>query len=222
MELETLQQHWDALHALPRFRPRYPNEHVVRFLMTHFAVEERATCRILDIGVGGGRHTRLLCELGFQAFGVDISTEGLFQTERMLQEAGFSAELCRAEMTQLPFPDHWFHGAISAGVFCYADNEALPRAVAELHRVLRPDGVAFVILRSDRDYRYGKGDPLAPHTFRLTIEETNEYGLVQRFLPEEEVAPLFAAFREVRYELTETTFDARRKRNSDWLITVRK
>lgn len=222
MESATQQQHWDALHTQPRFRPRYPNEHVVRFLMANFAPEDRAHSRVLDIGVGGGRHTRLLCELGFQVIGTDISREGLTQTERLLNASGLQANLQLAEMTSLPFPDASFHGVLSYGVFVYADRAGMAQAVAELHRVLLPDGMAFLMLRSDRDYRCGKGEEIEPGTYRLTIEDTNEFGLIQRFLSEAEVSECFAAFREVDFELTETTFDHRRKYNSDWLITVRK
>ena len=222
MQSTTTQQHWDALHTQPRFRPRYPNEHVVRFLMANFAPEERTHCRLLDIGVGGGRHTRLLCELGFQVFGTDISEEGVAQTERLLRASDLTATLRQAEMTSLPFPSETFNGALSFCVFTYADHAGMAQAVAELHRVLRPDGMAFLMLRSDRDYRCGKGEKIEPGTYRLTIEDTNEFGLVQRFLREEEIPALFADFQDVHFELTETTFDDRRKLNSDWLITVRK
>jgi ubiquinone/menaquinone biosynthesis C-methylase UbiE len=190
--------------------------------MANFAPEDRAHCHVLDIGVGGGRHTHLLCDLGFQVTGTDISAEGLAQTEHLLRDSGLSAELRLAEMTALPFPDASFHGAISYGVYLYADRAGMAQAVAELHRILQPDGMAFIMLRSNRDYRYGKGEEIEPGTFRLTIHDTNEFGLIQRFLSEVEIPALFAAFREVHFERTETTGDDRRKCNSDWLITVRK
>lgn len=190
--------------------------------MAHFAPEERSCCHMLDIGVGGGRHTRLLCELGFRVSGTDISVEGLAQTEQMLREEGYVADLKTADMRELPFLSDTFHGALSYCVYTYADRTGMERAVSELHRVLRPDGMAFLMLRSDRDYRYGKGEEVAPGSFRLTIHDTNEFGLIQSFLREDEVPTLFSAFREVRYELTETTFDNRQKRNSDWLITIQK
>jgi SAM-dependent methyltransferase len=177
---------------------------------------------MLDIGVGGGRHTRLLCELGFQVFGTDISEEGLGQTERLLRAADLPATLRQSEMASLPFASEMFDGALSFCVFTYADRVGMEQAVAELHRVLRPEGMAFLMLRSDRDYRCGKGEEIEPGTYRLTIEDTNEFGLVQRFLREDEIPALFAAFQSVHFELTETTFEDRRKLNSDWLITVRK
>jgi hypothetical protein len=42
------------------------------------------------------------------------------------------------------------------------------------------------------------------------------------FLREEDIAHMFRALAEVRFEKTETTFANRKAVNSDWLIEVRK
>src|ERR1700675_2586280 len=91
-------RHWDGLHVNERFRPIYPSETVVRFLLGRFRkrLQDGDRLRALDIGVGGGRNTRLLCELGFDTFGIDISAEGLKQTEGLLVRLGFKPTLKRA------------------------------------------------------------------------------------------------------------------------------
>jgi len=216
------ERQWDALHASPRFRPRYPNEHVVRFLLGRFPDGERARLRALDVGVGGGRHSKLLSDLGFQAAGVDFSREGLQHARRWLQGSGQATRLCQASMLTLPFGDAVFDAVIAFAVYYYADRAGMRRAVGELRRVLRPDGWGFVALRTDHDYRYGKGVEIEPHTFRLTINDTNEAGCVMHFLTEESVPAMFEGFTELCFERTETTFGSRRQRNSDWLIQVRK
>ena len=213
---------WDALHALPRFRPRYPSEHVVRFLFGHFPDADRGRFRALDIGVGGGRHAKLLADLGFQTAGVDLSSQGLVHARRWLADNGQPARLCQASMFALPFADAVLDAVVSYGVYYYGDRAGMRRAVGELRRVLRPGGWGFVVLRTDGDYRYGKGVEMEPHTFRLTISDTNEAGSVMHFLTEENVPAMFDGFAELRFERTETTFGSRRNRNSDWLIEVRK
>jgi SAM-dependent methyltransferase len=215
-------EHWNTLHSQPRFRPQYPSEHVVRFLMNHFPPEQRLSERALDIGMGGGRHTKLLCELGFQTYGVDISDEGLRHCHAWLDSLHYRATLQRASMGDLPFARGFFDLAISFGVYYYADAAGMARAVAELHRVLARGGRALVVLRTLDDYRYGKGIALEENTFRLEIEDTNECGTVQHFVEASDVPILFQEFSEVQFETTETTFHERRAANSDWLITVRK
>lgn len=220
-ESESL-RHWNRLHTLARFRPRYPLDHVVRFLMSNFPEERRRSLKALDIGVGGGRHIKLLCELGFLAFGIDISDEGLQHCRDWLGTLNYEATLKQASMSDLPFPDNAFDVAISCGVFYYADSAGMQKAIGELHRVLAPGALALVLTRTTDDYRYGKGILLEDNTFRLTIEDTNECGTVGHFLGESDVPAMFSSFSDVRFEKTETTFNERQSVNSDWLITVRK
>ena len=215
-------EHWDNLVRQPRMRPRFPHDHVVRFLMNHFRDADTSALRALDIGVGSGRHTKLLCDLGFQASGVDISAEGLRHCADWLRSARQTATLKQTDMGGLPFPENHFDVAISYGVYNYADAASMKRAVSELHRVLRLGGLAFVMLRTTDDYRVGKGTELETNTYRLEIADTNELATVQHFLSEADVPRVFAAFSELRFEKSETTFNERRRLDSDWLITVKK
>jgi SAM-dependent methyltransferase len=216
-------RHWDALHAEARFRPVYPSEVVVRFL-SRFRGPLRSGLRLksLDIGVGGGRHTRLLCDLGFDTSGVDISMEGLERTRSLLAALGHHADLKKASMADLPFPDDSFDVAVSYGVFNYGRPGEMRQAVSELYRVLKGGGQALVVQRTCDDYRYGKGELLEPDTFLLSISETNEQGTIQNFLSEMALRSSFAGFSRLDYERTETTFACRMAKNSDWLITVEK
>ncbi len=194
-------RHWDGLHANERFRPIYPSDPVVRFLMGRFRQRLKDGFRLsaLDVGVGGGRHTRLLCELGFDTSGIDISAEGLKQTEELLSRLGLHAELKRARMTELPFEENVFDAAISYGVFYYGTADDMRKAIAELHRVLKVGGQAFVVVRTTDDLRYGKGQTLDPDTYMLTISETNEEGTVQHFMSEQAVPAYFAWFSDLAF-----------------------
>jgi SAM-dependent methyltransferase len=211
--------HWDGLHADPRFRPVYASEHVVRFLVRARApFPKQSQLLFLDIGAGAGRHLRLAAEFGFVPFGVDISLAGLVHArERLCESPHF---LALASMTDLPFANNSFHVALSYGSFYYGSAAEMRSAIAEAHRVLISGGMAFVVLRSTDDYRYGKGSELEPRTFRMGIAETNELGTVQHFLRGSDVQDYFSAFARVEFEKTETTFGGRTRINSDWLITA--
>jgi SAM-dependent methyltransferase len=197
---------------------------VVRFLFGRFRkrLQDGERLSALDIGVGGGRNTRLLCELGFDTFGIDVSAEGLKQTEGLLVKLGFKPTLKRAQMTDLPFESNSFDAIISYGVFCYGTAAEMRRAIDEVHRVLKVGGHAFVVVRTTDDFRYGKGQSLEPDTYLLTISETNEEGTVQHFLSESALRASFTAFSEFEFEKTETTFSARTRKDSDWLVSLRK
>jgi SAM-dependent methyltransferase len=211
--------HWDQLHQNSRFRPRYPNEHVVRFLMAHkAAVENIGARRFLDIGCGAGRHMQLASELGFEPYGVDTSITGL-QHARHLH---IQSRLARASMLALPFAEGSFGLVLSFGVFYYGTAREMHEAIAEAHRVLASRGRLFAVLRTTQDYRLGKGEHLAPRTYRLKITDTNEYDTVQHFLGAEDIASYFENFSDVTFEKTETTSANRARVDSDWLITAQK
>lgn len=213
---------WDRLHEQPRFRPTYPNEGVVRFLMQHYRKCNPQNIKVLDLGVGGGRHTKLLCELGFSVFGLDISMIGLEYTRKRIAQENFDVDLVRASMSQLPFKNQSFDAVISYGVFNYGNRKDMQMAIQDMYRILKAEGKAFVMLRTTSDYRFGKGEQLEPNTFMLNIHDTNEYGTIQHFLDQDAVREYFASFSKCEFERTETTFGQLQAVNSDWLITVEK
>jgi SAM-dependent methyltransferase len=211
--------HWDHLHEQPRFRPLYPSDHVVRFLMAN---RDLAPGRLLDIGVGGGRHAKLAAELGFDAFGTDLSFVGLQHARERLLQAGLATDFLQASMLALPYADSSFAVVLSYGVFYYGTAEEMQQAIAEVHRVLRPGGKAFVVLRTTSDYRFGKGAPVGRNTFQLEIDDTNEFRTIQHFLASADVPVYFNKFKNVAFEQTDTSFGNRAGVNSDWLITAGK
>jgi cyclopropane fatty-acyl-phospholipid synthase-like methyltransferase len=178
--------------------------------------------RLLDIGTGGGRHMRLAAELGFSAFGVDISFIGLSHARECIQKTNLIASVAVASMTSLPFADASYHAVVSYGSFYYGSAQKMRQAIAEAHRVLVAGGKSFVVLRSTDDYRYGKGREVGANTFELNISETNELGTIQHFLAAEDIPEYFRPFSAVNFEKAEWTTGGCTRLNSDWLITADK
>jgi ubiquinone/menaquinone biosynthesis C-methylase UbiE len=223
MSMQNPKSHWNRLHKSPRFRPIYPSDHVVRFLMGNRELASRTSfSRFLDIGTGAGRHAKLAGELGFIPYGIDTSLIGLQYAHHRFQSAGLQHCLAQASMCSLPFRDDSFVAVLSYGVVYYGTADDMMHAIREMHRVLTPGGKAFVVVRTTKDYRFGKGKQLGVNTFQLEINDTNESGTVQHFLTAEDVASYFAAFSQVTFEKTETTTAARTRIDSDWLITAEK
>jgi ubiquinone/menaquinone biosynthesis C-methylase UbiE len=178
--------------------------------------------RLLDIGTGGGRHMVLATELGFSAFGIDISFTGLSHARERMQQTNLIASVALASMASLPFADNSFHAVVSYGSFYYDSADQMRQAIAETRRVLAPGGKSFVVLRSTDDYRYGKGSELGPNTFELDISETNELGTIQHFLTARDIPEYFVLFSKVSFEKAEWTTCDRTRLNSDWMITAEK
>jgi SAM-dependent methyltransferase len=98
--------------------------------------------RILDWGCGLGQMTYLLRRRGFDvtSFDIGITVDGLPDlplTRELKVVRGTHA-------TELPFPAQSFDAVLSCGVLEHVDEYSEPgnerRSLAEIHRVLRPDG----------------------------------------------------------------------------------
>jgi SAM-dependent methyltransferase len=90
---------------------------------------------VLDVGFGDGRQMRHLRDAACRPYGVEHNP-GLAAKGR-----GAGLTVCRAQAEALPFADGVFDGVVCKVVIPYTDEA---RAIAEIARVLRPDGVARV------------------------------------------------------------------------------
>ena len=164
----------------------------------------------------------LAAEAGFSPVGVDVSWNGLRHACERLSAKNVAPSLAVGAMGDLPFAANAFSVVLSYGVFCYGTAKDMKGAVEEACRVLCPGGRLLVVLRSTRDYRYGKGQQLEPNTFRLEIDDTNELGTVQHFVTAEDIPAYFGKFSSVTFESCELTFGNRSRLDSDWVITAEK
>ena len=101
--------------------------------------------RVLDIGSGPGY---LISEMG-AAVGRDGAVHGLDASVAMNAIAARRCtdkpwvEIDKGDVLELPYADGTFDAAVSTQVYEYVAD--LPRALDELHRVLRPGGRALIL-----------------------------------------------------------------------------
>jgi SAM-dependent methyltransferase len=114
--------------------------------------------RLLEVGCGGGVLLKQALACGCTGAGIDHSP-AMLDVARELN-ADFirrgRLEVLDGDAAHLPFPDDSFTCATMSGVFGFIADPV--RALAELHRVLRPRG-RIVIMGSDPSMR---GTPAAP------------------------------------------------------------
>lgn len=126
------------------------------------AIEFELTCRtlvtylppharVLDIGGGPGRYAIWLAKRGHHVSLADLCPEQLSIARTKIVQAGVEAmveEVIEADARDLShWPDNSFDAVLSLGPFYHLpDPNDRNRAAAELHRVLRVGGTAFVAL----------------------------------------------------------------------------
>ena len=198
------QEKWIKLHNQTRYRPKYPAEAVVQYVLRNFERDSKA--RILDAGCGAGRHVLFMAEEGITPYGVDFSSSGVEYTKSILSEKGyygFAKNVIGGGLDALPFEDNFFDGLISFGVLYYLPYSKIVESVKEFYRVLKPSGRCFVTVRSVEDYRFLSGQETEEHHTVIVTETaseknaSSENGMSMHFFSREEFAELFSIFDRV-------------------------
>ena len=104
--------------------------------------------KILDLGCGSGRHTVYLAKKGFKVYGFDISAEGIKLTKNWLKENNLKANLKIGSIyKKLPYKDNFFDAVISINTIHHSKIENIRKAIQEIERVLKPEGLIFINFR---------------------------------------------------------------------------
>jgi ubiquinone/menaquinone biosynthesis C-methylase UbiE len=100
--------------------------------------------RILEIGVGLGSDHYFLGAAGNSMVAIDLSREHLRQTARHLELEGLSTQPVYGDAENTAFQDASFDMVYAFGAIHHTPSPE--SAVKEMHRVLKPGGVALVAL----------------------------------------------------------------------------
>jgi SAM-dependent methyltransferase len=119
-----------AADEYERGRPGYPAE-AVAWLVERLAVDEEKA--ILDLAAGTGKLTRQLAPTGARI----VAVEPLGDMRARLEDALPGVQALAGTAEAIPLPDASVDAATVGQAFHWFANE---RALAEIHRVLRPGG----------------------------------------------------------------------------------
>ena len=106
--------------------------------------------RVLDCGCGTGEHALLAAELGADVTGIDLSARAIERARKKAAGRGLNIRFEAGDALQMQADDKLFDVVIDSGVFHSFDDNARRRYVAALRRVLRIDGVCYLMCFSDR------------------------------------------------------------------------
>jgi SAM-dependent methyltransferase len=141
-----------SAQAYERGRPGYPDA-AVDWLAEHVAGR-----RVVDLAAGTGKLTRPLAERGFEV----VAVEPIAQMRAVIA-AGDRVEARDGTAEATGLPDASADAVTVAQAFHWFD---VPRALAEIHRVLRADGVLALVFNARRmedEIHRRIQDLLAPH-----------------------------------------------------------
>jgi ubiquinone/menaquinone biosynthesis C-methylase UbiE len=121
----------------------------------------------LDIGTGLGHDAVFLIRHGFNVIGIDISPTAVVLARKNASTAGLFGFFQEGDIRQIPIEDQFIDFAYDRGCFHVLEPHDRPKAVGEVHRVLRKGGLYLLRVFSDKE---PAGD--GPHRFtRKELED---------------------------------------------------
>jgi len=111
--------------------------------------------RILDLGSGSGRHVIYFAKKGFDVYGIDIAKEGIKITKSWLEKERLQANLKIGSIyKKLPYQNNFFDAVISTNTIHHARIKNIRKAIREIERVLKPNGLIFITVRKRKFRRF--------------------------------------------------------------------
>ncbi len=110
---------------------------------------------VLEIGVGSGSHAQLLSASARSYTGIDLTDYAVTSTTKRLALAGHTGphvNVMRMDAEHMAFADHSFDCVWSWGVIHHSANTRT--ILEEIHRVLRPGGVAITMVYHRNFWNY--------------------------------------------------------------------
>ena len=129
-------------------------EHLSRRLKQAFELASVAPgMSVLDLGCGRGEIVRHVAQLGAQSFGIDYARAAVQLTQRVMRQEQKSVwGLARSDAKRLPFADGAFDRVLMFDVVEHLHPWELDACLAEVWRVLRPNGQIIVHTAPNRWY----------------------------------------------------------------------
>ena len=128
--------------------------------------------KILDVGCGAGYFEMILCPLGYQVTGIDLTPDMIAQAKELCGRHHADAAIFYVMDAEQPeFPDESFDAVISRNLTWTLPHPA--DAYRQWHRVLKPGGV---LLNYDAEYakgfhQYDQSENLAHKTIDDSLVE---------------------------------------------------
>lgn len=169
--------------------------------------------RVLEIGCGLGTDTLQFLRAGAEVTALDLSPRSVWLAHERARQNGHRGLFLNADAETLPFADASFDLVYSWGVLHHTPDTQ--RAVDEVRRVLRPGGIALIMLYHRRSLRalqtylvYGllRGRP-SRSLGQLLAEHQESPGT--KAYTRGEIIRMFRAFSAARVRPILTPYDTR-------------
>lgn len=148
---------------------------------------------------------------------IEPSTSGFEYCTKWLEKENLKADIRVGNMAAFPYENSFFDFVIAYNVVYHGTFQQMKKALDEISRVLRQDGLAYITLYSFRNRNYGLGTEIEPNTF-LNPKKWDGH-LPHHFSDEQEVRSLFENWKIISLKDCEQTLAGKIYKDTyHWLI----
>lgn len=186
--------------------PRYPKQTPFSAVIDYEALRGRP---VLEIGCGAGAQAAVFARQGARITVIDLTAQAVALTRRRFAMEALAGSIQRGDAERLAFAEASFDLVWSWGVIHHTAD--IRRAVAEIHRVLKPGAAAKVMVYhrdSLRNWIHGglAHGVLRGKLLRMSYDDVLKSvtdGYIARQMTRANAAVLFRDFRSVSLRLTD-------------------
>lgn len=120
---------------------------------------------VLDIGCGTGRHSILLCKMGFNVVGVDFSKEMIKLAKKNAKKQNLNIKFIVADIRYLPFKGKRFNCCLAIAVIHHLKKQR-KKALKEIARVARNQVLISIWNKSQSRFIFSKKDVFIPWKYK--------------------------------------------------------
>lgn len=138
---EKIKNFWETYQTYPEFiKSKFlPQEFYINLLrIVKKFIKNKG--KVLDVGCGTATLLNLLVNMGYEAYGIDISEKNITELERKFPKIEFK----KGSITDIHFDDEYFDYIFATEVLEHILEQDLTNGLKEIRRVLKPNG-KFII-----------------------------------------------------------------------------
>lgn len=128
--------------------------------------------KILDCGAGGVTPPlSLFYTFGYETTGIELDMKQINKANIFSQNNKQELNIKIGDMTDLDFDDNTFDFVYSYNSIFHMKKIQIEKAIKEMKRVLKPNGLIFVNFLSIDDFRFGEGPHLGDNQYEQMDDE---------------------------------------------------
>ncbi len=128
------------------------------YLFKHIPFANFKGQRVLEVGLGYGSVSQKIAEAGARYCGLDIAAGPVAMAAERIDYVGADGKAKQGSILDSPFQDQEFDWVVAIGCLHHTGN--LPKAIGEVHRILKPGGRAIIMVYNATSYRHVFVEPL--------------------------------------------------------------